>query len=136
MSTAIDSKMYAASDLSGALTAVQKSQTVDTELGPVRVLLADERGRRCEILLSKLKSAKSLSHQSTLTDEQVGEIRQAFGSTPTAPAAGGGAAAAAAAAASDGGRPKVILRRRPPNAPDDGRTDGRISCGTPKSAQS
>ena len=72
--------------------------------------LAKELNIESKILMAKLKAmgAKVLSHQSTLTDQQVNELRGAFVAT------GGTSAAPNAAASSSegGGKPRVVIRRR------------------------
>ncbi|MCX6104892.1 MAG: translation initiation factor IF-2 [Proteobacteria bacterium] len=77
--------------------------------------LAKELNIESKILMAKLKAmgAKVLSHQSTLTDQQVNELRGALvatGSTGAVPAAA--AAASAAASSEGGGKPRVVIRRR------------------------
>ena len=74
--------------------------------------LAKELNVESKILMAKLKAmgAKVLSHQSTLTDQQVNELRGALVATGGASAAP--TAAASAAASSESGKPRVVIRRR------------------------
>jgi translation initiation factor IF-2 len=65
--------------------------------------LARELNVETKVLLSKLKgAARNLSHQSTLTDQQVAELRSAFGVV----------APPSAVHTSEAGKPRVVIRRR------------------------
>ena len=74
--------------------------------------LAKELNVESKVLMAKLKAmgAKIISHQSTLTDQQVTELRGSLGG---AAAQASSAAPSASAASSDaGGKPRVVIRRR------------------------
>ncbi|MBM4250469.1 MAG: translation initiation factor IF-2 [Deltaproteobacteria bacterium] len=74
--------------------------------------LAKELNVESKVLMAKLKAmgAKIISHQSTLTDQQVTELRGALG----APVASAGTSAGGSAAVSSdaSGKPRVVIRRR------------------------
>ena len=80
--------------------------------------LARELNIETKVLLSKLKgAARNLSHQSTLTDQQVAELRSAF--KVAAPTSAGGT--------SEAGKPRVVIRRRVASAGGD--VDGGVPAG-------
>ena len=85
--------------------------------------LAKELNIESKILMGKLKGmgAKVLSHQSTLTDQQVSELRGAF--TASAGATQQAAASGSAASTDTSGKPKVVIRRRAAAKDDEGVSD-------------
>ena len=74
--------------------------------------LAKELNVESKVLMAKLKAmgAKIISHQSTLTDQQVAELRSSLGSS--AAPAGASATGNVAAASDSSGKPRVVIRRR------------------------
>jgi translation initiation factor IF-2 len=89
--------------------------------------LARELNVETKVLLSKLKgAARNLSHQSTLTDQQVAELRGAFKV----------AAPTSAASSSDAGKPRVVIRRRVASAGSDTEGSGSTTGGSLDSSES
>jgi translation initiation factor IF-2 len=69
--------------------------------------LARELNVETKVLLSKLKGgARNLSHQSTLTDMQVSELREAFSAPASQPSL-------------ESGKRKVVIRRRVASVGDE-----------------
>lgn len=79
--------------------------------------LAKELNVESKLLMAKLKTsgAKIISHQSTLTDQQVSELRVAFGKAPVG-------SSSQPAAESGGGKPRVVIRRRAASSDSDAET--------------
>jgi translation initiation factor IF-2 len=91
--------------------------------------LARELNVEAKLLLARLKSggAKVLTHQSTLTDQQVADLRSAFGQSAVAAAASGGGGAAAASSG-----PKVVIRRRAPTPAGGEEATAQAATETPQ----